>query len=332
MTRSRSVPLLWGALLALVAALGAALVWRGSGEPRWTSDGPVRIVVSVPPLVGLVRLVAGPDADVRALVPPTISEHLFEPTMADVEAVRRADVVVCVGLGVDASVESITHRRSARSSMVRFCDSAGIVGRAVCNDPTHDHGPGVVHPAGHESSETSVVDGHLWMDPALCLRLVEDVARVLSERAKRGDLRLGSEADIEARLDDARTRIGALTRELDDRLGKLAGARVVTHHDAFGRLLRPRGIEVLAVLMPVAHAEHSAGDIERVVRLLREGRADALLLEPQFDGRFAQAAAERAGVAVGRLDPLGSGDWEGLLRDAALELERVLAGAPANGG
>jgi zinc transport system substrate-binding protein len=48
-----------------------------------------------------VRRVAGVDADVTLLLPAGRSEHSFDPTPRDVEAVAESRLGVMIGLGLD---------------------------------------------------------------------------------------------------------------------------------------------------------------------------------------------------------------------------------------
>ena len=83
-----------GAMPRLVAAVLTALLALGLAGCERRPPGPLRVVVSVAPLAGLVRAIAFPDAEVTTLVPAGRSLHGYEMTAADTARVARADIVV----------------------------------------------------------------------------------------------------------------------------------------------------------------------------------------------------------------------------------------------
>src|SRR5260370_30289409 len=69
--------------------------WEGLG-------GPPRVVVSIPPLYSFVKAVGGNHVGVICLCTET-GPHHYETTAQDAPAVREADLLVGIGLGLYAS-------------------------------------------------------------------------------------------------------------------------------------------------------------------------------------------------------------------------------------
>src|ERR1019366_6746839 len=79
----------------LTACLGAAAV-RGETVP-----GRRVAAATIAPLASLTATVAGPGWEVRTVIPPGVSPHVFEPAPRDVKRFAPARIVVTVGAGYD---------------------------------------------------------------------------------------------------------------------------------------------------------------------------------------------------------------------------------------
>ena len=299
----------------LVVLLGVVLVLAPAGcagsEPQ-RSPGPLRVVVTVPPLEGLVAPVLPPDAQVTVLIPPGRDPHGFEMTPSDVDTLGRADLIVEIGNGFEPGLDRLLEHLKG-PTVVRFAAVAGVK-----PDPhAHTHEDADGHDHGDEGNL------HLWLDPGQCVKLVEAV----SQRVKGLPGGLGADApDPEAQLEAVRS----LDKELADRLAPFAGSGIVTQHAAFEPLAERYGLRVLAVLRtsedgPVGpSALADAGSA--IAKARAAGDRVGVFTEPQRDRALGQRLAEAAGTPLGTLDPLGSGDWFSTMRAIADELARVLGG------
>lgn len=296
----------------LAASMTASACARAKPKP---ADGPIRIVVSIPPLAGIVRPLATIDHEITMLIKPGQSCHGHEMTPADAAALARADVVVYVGLGLEPQLESMlrTHRAPNRR-VVCFADVVGIKADDHAN---HHHGP-------DEECDHGPVDPHLWVDPSLVKRLIPAVGQAVREAMKG---RAGEDDLDESRQAEAILLAAVEQTDADIRLmlQPVVGEAIVTHHDAFGRMAERYGLTVAAVIRPIATDEPTPAEIAAAVRVLQAKGARAVFIEPQFSGAAAMRIAETARVPLGRLDVLGDGDWFAMMRANAAEIARVLA-------
>jgi len=303
--------------LVLIAALGfmaLAGCWRNDAAPR--AQGPVRIVVTIPPLRGLAQALAPEGASVRALMPPGRSEHGYEFTPSDIAAVGKADVVVCVGLGLEPAIDRfVRQNKSNRRRVVVLGEALGIKGDDHAH---HDHGPD--EPCDH------AVDVHVWLDPVLVRRAVPALRSAIEGALGSA----GALTDAErSRLDAAEAALLASLDELDAEhraaLGPLKGAAIVTHHAAFNRLAERYGLKVAAVIRPIEGNDPTPDQIAQVVEAIRRDKIAVIFVEPQFSPAAAGRIAERTGTKIARLDPLGSGDYFAFMRANLKELVDHLA-------
>ena len=296
-------PLLIAALTLLFAFLPAC-----SREPEPPANRPVRIVVSIPPLEGLVRELA-PGAEITTLVPPGMSEHGFEITPASIAATGAADLVVLVGAGLEPQVERLLFAQAERGArtVIRFGD---IVGVSADPHAGHDHGPGEDHDHAHSSDLDS--DPHLWLDPVLVERFIP----ALSQSVMSAMLRAGDEsgaANLEAHTARLLTRVREIHAQHETCLEPFRGHAIVTQHAAFGRLAARYHLEIAAVLRAGEMSEPTPAVIAQVAALAREKGVKAIYAEPQSSSADARRLAEATNLRMLTLDPLGKGNWEELM-------------------
>jgi zinc transport system substrate-binding protein len=295
----------------------------GDGGGGADGSGPVRVAVSIPPLEGLVRpLAEAVGGEVSVLVPVGVSEHGFEMTPRAVKALAGADVVVVVGLGLDANVEEVA-RRGGRARVVEL---AAVVGEAAAEeehehdeadhgadlepaDADHDH-------AGHSHGSR---DPHLWLNPAYARELVLAAKEAVEEAARQR----------EGWSDEADSRLEAAAADLVGRIDKLDAAYraaldaapvkvIVVAHDAWRRLAERYGVETVAIA-GLAGGEPRPEAIRQAVEAIEEHGLGAVYREPQMSDAACRRVAEAVGRETGRevkvlvLDPLGRGDWVAMM-------------------
>ncbi|MCC6678365.1 MAG: zinc ABC transporter substrate-binding protein [Phycisphaerales bacterium] len=302
-------------LFLFMAFLAACERTPASGPPG--PGEPFRAVVTVPALAGLVKPMLPQGAELRILMQPGRSEHGYEFTPTDIAALGRADLVVYIGLGLEPQVRTFIEKRPSESRrVVCFAEVLGLQkpGEAVKpHDHAHDHDHPESAEARHE--EHAYVDPHLWLDPVLVEAFLPALRDQIGAALQaRGRLDLGAKARLDEAAGSVQAVVAEVDREYRERLAPFAGRALVTHHAAFGRLAARYGLEIAEVLRPMESAEPTPGQIAQVVEAVKSRGVHAIFIEPQFDASAARRVAEAAGVRVGTLDPLGSGDWAGLMR------------------
>lgn len=302
-----------GVWLALVAAsLAASGCGRSPRERPGGAEAPLRVVVTISPLLEAARALAPEGSAVSVLTPPGVSHHNHEPSPSAVASLMDADVVVMVGMMLEPRVEAALkkHPRPWRRLVV-FGEVVGPEAAAfgaVCEHEGHEHG----HAHDHDHS---MGDPHLWLDPTLMEKLV-----VAMRGAVEGALgSMGRLDDAErARLDAAEARLIEEARAVDEEyraaIADVASRVIVTHHDAYSRIAARHGLEVAAVIRPIHSVEPTPGAVMEAVEAIRKRGAKVVFIEPQFSSGAATRIAELTGARILTLDPIGNGDWAEMMR------------------
>lgn len=288
-------------LAILMSFLPVAASARAQAQP---SEKPLRVVVTVAPLRGIIEPLLPKGSSIKVLMPPGRSEHGYEFSAADLRELAKADLVFYVGLGLEPRLESLLSK-DPRPTRVAACfaDAAGIKAEPA----EHEHHDDPTHA---EDEHEHPLDPHLWLDPVLVKQVVPKLAAAVHRAG-------GSESKPDAalnpalakRADDHAARIGTVDEEYRQKLAPFKGRAIVTHHNAFPRLADRYGLRVAAVIRGLENAEPSPEKMEEVVKAIKKEQVPTIFVEPQYSAGLAERIAREAGVKVSRIDPIGDGDW-----------------------
>lgn len=288
------------AALLLAFALAAC---SGGDNPRAAS--PVQVVATTTVLADLVAGVGGDRVAVTSIVPRGGEVHTFDPTPRDVSRLSDADLIVANGVGLDDWLAAMATEAGARAGVVRLGE--GLPDDAYIVDP-EGGGP----------------NPHLWLDPELATRFVEQIETALADVDPAGAASYHSAA--------ARTRsdLASLDAWAAGRFAAVppADRRIVSFHDALPYLARAYGIEIVGVVVDSPGQEPSAGEVAALIDEIRRTGVKAIVSEAAFDDRVARSIAEESGATIVSdlyTDSLGDppvDTYEGLVR---WDVERIAA-------
>lgn len=277
-----------GAGLAVVglAGCGSSGV-AGSSHPA----APVQVVATTSVLADLVANVGGDRVGVYTVLRPNVDAHDLDPSPADLEAIRRARLVVENGAGLEPWLPSALDASGTRATVV---DSS----RDLALRRGDDHG--------------ADLDPHVWHDPRNVMAMVRTIATALAAADP------ANTSYYETNRDRYLAVLDALDREVAARIGALSVRTVVTDHDAFGYYADRYGLQLVGSVLPSfeTSAEPSARRLRELADAIRAEHVPAVFTERALPARTARALADEAGVRVvagdgalygDALGPAGSG-------------------------
>ena len=301
--------------LTAAACLIASIAGSGFAQPQpAAAGGPITAVVSIPPLVSIVRDVLPKGSKVESLIPPGVSEHGFEIPPAKLAALAKADLVVTVGLGIEPQVTKYLkdHPKASRRE-VCFADVVGVK-EHVHEGEGHSH-EGHSHGDDDASKEACEhgVDPHLWLDAAMMKQLATAVHAAA-----------GSTVPVQLTL---------VHRQIDEidaryRTSLLSAKRrvLIVAHDAWSRLATRYAFDTIAI-SGLNAGEPSPKAIADAANAAKTRGVTAVAIEPQLAQGVARRIAKGSGLAVVTLDPLGDGDWAAMMERNLAALAQAF-GAP----
>jgi zinc transport system substrate-binding protein len=264
------------AVLAVSGSLGvscASSAGSGSG-----SSSTLSIVAAFYPVQEAAQRVGGNLVDVTNLTPPGVEPHDLELSPDQVESIATANVVLYLGGGFQPALEDA------------LGDAEGGTVDLLAGLPT------VEPPGGSEQGLT--VDPHVWLDPVLYARMVDEVRVALAKAAPDDASTFRTNADAFSKeigrlADDYRTGLASCERTL-----------IVTNHAAFGYLAAEYGLTQEAITGLAPDAEPSAQRLSDLKDLVSQQGVTTIFTEDLVSPKVAETLAEEAGVQTAVLHTL----------------------------
>jgi len=259
----------WGALTQ-PTVLALLLI-----HPTLALAAPLKVVASFTILADMVRQVAGPHAEVIALVGPGGDTHTFDPSPADAGKLGGADLIVVNGLGLDGWMERLA--KAADLKVPILTASVDVAPRQMT-----------------EAGQT-VPDPHAWQDPrnggmylraiALALKTADPAhATTFTDNTDR------LTAALEALDQNARQQIAGVP---------VNRRRIITSHDAFGYFGRAYGVSMLAPEGISTDQEPSAGAVARIIDQIRSQAIGTVFIENMANPRLIETIRTDTGATDG---------------------------------
>ena len=234
--------------------------------------------------------------------------HDYQLQTRDMVTLEGADALVINGGGIEQFMDKVI---AQRPELPVINASDGI--EMLCGEDDHD---------GHDHDH-GVYNAHVWLDPALAMRQVQNIADGLAAvDSENAEAYQRNAAAYKARLQ-------ALHAELSAQLAPLAGSAIVTFHEAFTYFADAYGLVVAGVIANDAGEEPSTRQIAATCDLVKQYQVKALFVEPQYPTKSAETIARETGTKVFTLDPVVSGDgspesYENAMRENARVLTEAL--------
>ena len=254
-----------GAVLGPIVVGTAALVT--SSAPAGAASRR-SVVAAFYPVAWAAAQVGGDRVAVTNLTPAGAEPHDLELTPDQMDTLLDADVAFVMGKGFQPAVESAADQRDGAT--VRLLDTLPRRG----GDP------------------------HVWLDPVLMRRIVDQVRNALIKVDPAGKAVYARNA----------TALDARLTELDRRYrGGLTGCTrhdIVTAHEAFGYLAQRYGLHQFGVAGLAPDAEPDAARLADLADLVKRDGVTTVFTESLLSPRIAATLARETGVRTAVLNPL----------------------------
>jgi zinc transport system substrate-binding protein len=264
-----------GALIVLAAVLLSACS-RSAAD-----DGRPSVVANFYPVFEAAREVGGDRFAVTNLTPAGAEPHDLELSPRDVDEILDAKVVLYMGFGFQPAVEDAVKGRHEGVTVDLLQSLESELRRS-----------------GEQETLTGGRDPHVWLDPVLMARMVDQVTKALT-RADPGG-RPVFDRDAAA----YRSGIEALDKRYRAGLADCDRRVIVTSHAAFGYLAARYHLvqESIAGISP--EAEPDPRRLAELTALVQRDGVTTIFTEELVSPRVAETLAREAGVKTAVLNPL----------------------------
>lgn len=292
----------------------------GSGD-----DASLRVVATTTQLADLAGVVGGDRIELTGLVPVGFSGHHYDPTPADLAALRDADVVIANGAGLEEWLDDVLTSSGFSGELVEAADYAHLLtpeGEAVeghghdhghGHDDDHDHDHASESAHEHEHTDASAeghdhetagdhdhghhdVDPHLWTEPHGMVHVAEAIGGAYAKADPEGAS--DYEANAAALMED----LDALDEWMREAFESVPEAKrqLITTYPLFQYLAKRYHLTQLGTVLHSAHdgGDPSVADIDALVAAMREQHATVIFGMQGEDAKLIERIAEAAGATA----------------------------------
>lgn len=270
--------------ISLLLLIFASVAVESQADQRLT------VIASIHPLSDIIKNIGKDRINSAALLPPGASPHIFEPTPSTMRTIRQAKIFFKIGAGLELWADRII--KSASAENLRVVDLSETMPLLYS---THNH----KSKAGHKNNG-SHPDPHYWLDPVLCIRIVDKIAEGLSS------IDPASKAYYMKNAASYKKELGELNKEIKSRVDGFSHREYVTFHSAWRYFSERYNLKILGVIEDAPGREPTPKNISNIISSLKKSNAKVVFAEPQFNPKIAAAIAKEAGASVIFLDPIGS--------------------------
>jgi zinc transport system substrate-binding protein len=241
----------------------------------------IKVIASIAPLADFAKQVGGERVDVRLLLPPGASPHIFEPTPKTMEDISDARVFVKIGAGLEFWAEKLI-QASGNKRLIIVDSSSGI----PLIREYHSHGPGCADP-------------HIWLDPVIASSIVTKIEKALIEADPQGAEFYKQNAYM------YKKKLSQLNDYISAKVKTFRIKEYVTFHPAWNYFSKRYGLRVAGVIEESPGKEPSPRHLEKIIKEINRIGSRVVFVEPQFNPKIAEVIAKESNARVLSLDPIG---------------------------
>lgn len=253
----------------------------------------VTIVTSFYPVyiatINITKGIAGVEV-INLTKPQTGCLHDYQLTPEDMKTLEKANIFVVNGAGMEAYLQKAVQRYP----QLKIIDASKNI--ALIKD---DHGE---------------ENPHVWVSISNAILQVENIAAQLSL------LDPVNAADYQVNAADYIERLTGLRNKMHRALENVSQRNIITFHEAFPYFAQEFNLHITAVIEREPGTELSPQEMNNICEKIKESKAPALFVEPQYPAKAAETIAKETGAKIYMLDPGVTGQAKPEAYDAYINL------------
>ncbi|HZE21616.1 MAG TPA: zinc ABC transporter substrate-binding protein, partial [Desulfobaccales bacterium] len=235
------------------------------------------------------RKIGGDLVEVKVLIPPGASPHVFEPSPAEMAGAFKARVFVYIGAGLEPWAARLLRARGP-DNLVAVEAARGVPLLNMAEPQHHLKEAAEGQPAGNP---------HIWLDPVLAQQICRKIAAafIQADPAHRAQYTANLQAYLAA--------LAALNQEIENHAKHWRQRDYVSFHPDLAYFARRYGLHNVGTIEEAPGREATPRYLQNLVAAIQRFGIKVVFAEPQLNPRVAEVIAREAGAKVLRLDPLG---------------------------
>ena len=222
----------------------------------------IKVVASFYPVYEFVKNVGGNKVDVSTLIPIGVEPHDFEPTIQQIQNAESADLVVYNGAGLEKWIDKIDSKFKVDASQ------------------------GLNFLKGNDSEGAGSYDPHVWLDPVLAKKQVENIRDALIKADPANSVYYQSNADkFIAELNNLDIKIKTELTTCDKK-------DFIAFHNAFTYFASRYGLNQHSILGITPEGEILPQRLQEIIELAKDLGLNIVYSEDLVDPRSAEVIAQ----------------------------------------
>jgi len=288
----KRMPFSHRAIIAFGVILFLTTIFSAQAEAKKLS-----VVGTTSDMAALAREVGGDRVDVDSIARGYQDPHFVEAKPSFLLMLRRADLVVTVGLQLEIGwlppLVTQCGNPKIQPGAAGYLDASQFA--EILDIPT---GPvsramGDVHPLGNP---------HYWLDPANGRRLAKGIADKL------GELDPANAAYFAQRFKDFDQRLATAEQKWDATMKPYRGRKVVTYHNSLPNFAKRFGLNVIGYVEPRPGIPPTPSHTIELIGLMKRENCKVIMVEPYFDLKTPNSIARETGAKVVQYLPSVGGE------------------------
>lgn len=267
----------------LASLLAILFLWFA---PPLSEGAEIRVVATLPDLKALTMAVGGDLVDVDSLARGDQNAHDIEVRPSLMLRLRRADLLVLNGLGLDFWADPLivgAHNSKILPGAPGHVDASRRVPLLGVPTGRVDRSLGDVHPEGNP---------HYTLDPLTAPVVTANILDALKRLAPQ------HAGVFESRRKEFLDQLQNAVERWQRMLALFKGTNVVTYHDNRLYFLRRFGLELAGTVEDKPGIPPSPAHLARLIRTMKEQKVRLLIADPFSDQKVAELVAREGGAKL----------------------------------
>jgi len=241
------------------------------------------IVTTTSDLRSLSEAVGGDRVAVTSLVPPSFDPEDYQPRPQDLARLKRARLVVRVGLDFDLWFDRLIAQAGVRRGEAGYVDASFAIAALEVRGASIGPGDGHAHGSGNP---------HYWLDPKNAEIITGNILEALAR------LDPGSAPIYEANRLAFLSRLDRKLSEWEAKLAPLNGVPLVAYHNSWAYFARRFRLEFVGFVEPKPGVPASPAHIVSLIGLMRARNVPIIVRQPHEPEKDVTFLAGRTGSTV----------------------------------
>ncbi len=272
--------------IAVVIPLSIFALWNSNNSISESPDESDQIIViaSFYPLYEFSKQVGQDNVNVSLLVPPGIEPHDWEPTIKDIELMKKSSIVVVNGIGFESWVENVKSISSARINVVDT--SIGVHLKENEDHESEEH-----------NDEHGFSDPHIWLNPIMAKNQVNNIKNALINIDPK------NESYYTKNAQNYLSQLDALDKKIRN---ELSGCKkdFIAFHNAFSYFADEYGLIQHTIVSTNPNSEPTPQTLQKIISLAKEHKIKVIFSEESVNPRVSEVIANEFGGKVLTLSPI----------------------------